>query len=286
MGWRDSIAEVRVVRCDGYFNVGTGFFVSSKLLITSSHVLIKDSSPKAQAFVYPCDSSEMELPGLEASTVWLNEQLDVAMLLVNKNCAQNIVNLSDNLPCSGMRCVTRGYPEGAKLNGKRAAISLFGITHAPAVGEDFFQCDMETEAGAPEQWAGLSGAPVVIEPATGPAVVIGVVRRARFAMGCANHLEIMASSRIKSDGDYCSAFVNHESSIIQAVKVSRIVSAMWYGYSPKYLKEKFGHQNWYQRDFENLKALNLLDSITADQTELCRAAVHQLTSFSKFDYSY
>ncbi|MFS2316353.1 hypothetical protein RMQ97_00320 [Maricaulis sp. D1M11] len=284
MSWRQCIVELRGRRSDGKIGVCTAFFVSNILALTCKHGLYYRDQRLSDIRARPSENE----PNCEFETTIVGEckNSDIAVILVTDYSSQWMIRLSSELPQSGTRCATRGFPEGAKVDNQRSAISLFGTAHSYVEGQDFIQVDTDVDPDENPEWGGLSGAPMVTEDTKMPSLAFGVVRTVRNAMGKSRHLEVIPAHDILNCPEYCSALAEHHSELTRAVRKSRLMAALAGGKSGQRLNAESGHHAWYQKDYLTLVKAGLMYQSTHERTLLGMTITEIVEQSGGFEYLY
>ncbi len=171
--WRDLLVLIRVPLVGGGAECFTGLPVGRDRILTTRHGLFPEELDDQQCielqwFHQPATPS-VQVP--RANILWDSEDLDAALLeclLPEKLCVWRY--LSSTRPSHLEPWASEGFPIGADSGGQPQAFPISGTTNGAATNADRLHLDLLPGFQEPNQWGGISGAPVIVRDQ-----VVGVI---------------------------------------------------------------------------------------------------------------
>jgi len=149
VSYRNSVCEI--VSGD---DSGTGFLVSSELVLTALHCV--DPSEDAETTLRFCDG-----PSMKATIIYQNEEKDICLLRTSKPLELKYIKVLDVNLAENVDWQTFGYPVSKGSIGHKAAGTVSRML--PCL-ENKIDIDLHVSSEkALEDYKGLSGAPLMIE---------------------------------------------------------------------------------------------------------------------------
>jgi hypothetical protein len=147
------------------YQVGTGYFIARRLVLTASHVIPED------AVKIECRVQEgtPQYHQAKMPAVWRDDELDAVLVEVSPGLADvTPVEWTETMPEEDVEWRSTGYPIAARQRDDERdywkSTGLDGTLYAQGgSGQGLRELDLTVKAGAgPKAWGGISGAPVFI----------------------------------------------------------------------------------------------------------------------------
>ena len=146
--YQDTKAKIspKVVRIIGSYSEGSGFFMDQTTVITNRHVVEGEDYPK---IVLP--TGEFITP----TKVEMSKDYDIAIITVNKNEPDYVVNINKATMVSGEEFLSFGYPLGSDIKGSPTVLPIryVDVRVMPQDKAEYYQFSSALVSG-------MSGGPV------------------------------------------------------------------------------------------------------------------------------
>jgi|GEM_PF-2255762 len=160
IGYRDGHGEARS-------KTGTGYFITPRLILTSNHVLPESSCDRIRARTH----EQHQWIEVAVEPVWKSKVLDAVLLYAITSLDGAAVEWQANLFTQNQRWESVGYPKAfADVQGESVSYKSAGLDGQLYFGGgggqvEVMRLDLTVTAAPtdPENWRGISGAPVFVE---------------------------------------------------------------------------------------------------------------------------
>jgi hypothetical protein len=159
---QDSRGEIK-------YQFGTGYFVTSQLVLTASHAVPDDAMEVCARVESSGARHRADVAEGKVKPAWRDTRIDAVLLRVSPGLVQaEPVEWMDALPQSDVRWRSTGYPDAAPEriheHTRFTTAGLVGVIYSQGGGGQG-QRELELTVDAPAQkegWRGISGAPVFV----------------------------------------------------------------------------------------------------------------------------
>lgn len=167
---KDLLVALQMALPNGQFVRSTGYPVQRDLILTARHGLFHEDCQPEQCTVklrwfHQKDELGKPIDVPRSDIIWNNQDLDVALI----RCAfpeglNGWRRLSRVRPKDGAAWTSEGFPLGANTeNGMPDAFPIRGTLHDAATTANRFDLELPENFASPEDWGGVSGAPVFVD---------------------------------------------------------------------------------------------------------------------------